>query len=180
MPSPACQARSACDPGCLRSGAGRVGGRPAGPSRLETGELRRRGGGGGELLHPRRRGTGLLVSLKREGTEANPVIVDVTYRRIGNGDHPSGVYNGEVDGFGWVLYKNAEANWVQDTLNVAGKFIDLVNGVIGMVPEAASWQEYTVAAGAVVHKLQGFDPPGSSDNSQVDNISSVLFGTREG
>jgi hypothetical protein len=58
MSSPACQARSACDPGCPRSGAGRAGGRSAGPYRLETGELRRRGGGG-ELLHPRRRGTGL-------------------------------------------------------------------------------------------------------------------------
>lgn len=122
----------------------------------------------------------LQVSLKREGTEANPVIVDVTRRRLGNGDHPSGVYQGEEDDFGWILYKHAEADWVQDTLSVAGKFIDLVNGVIGQIPVAASWQEYTVVAGVAVHKLQGYDPAGSSDNSQVDNISSVLFGALEG
>jgi hypothetical protein len=36
MPSPACRARSASDPGCPRSGAGRTGGRQGGPPRLET------------------------------------------------------------------------------------------------------------------------------------------------
>ena len=72
------------------------------------------------------------------------------------------------------------ADWVEDALRVSGKFIDLVNAVIGMVPVAASWQQYTVAGGVVIHKLEGFDTPGSSDNSQVDNISSVLFGALEG
>jgi hypothetical protein len=122
----------------------------------------------------------MLVSLKREGTESNPVIVDVTYRRLGNGDHPNGIYNGQEESFGWILYKQAKESWVQSTLSLAGKFIALVNSVIGQVPGGASWQQYTSVAGVVVQKLQGFDPSGTSDNSQVDNISSVLFGTFDG
>ncbi len=122
----------------------------------------------------------LLVSLKREGTEANPVNVDVAYARLGPDDHPNGVYSGEEDDFGWILYKVAERDWVENTLRVAGDFVDLVSGVIGKIPGATTWSAYVTVAGIVVSKLQGFETPGHSNNSQVDNISSVLFGTFEG
>lgn len=122
----------------------------------------------------------LQIVLKRDASEANPVLVNVSYSRLGNGDHPNGIYSGEEAEFGWVLYKHAKANWTENVLRIAGKFSDLVNEIIGKVPGATQWQQYAVVAGIAIHRLQGFNTPGHSNNSQVDNISSVLFGSAPG
>jgi len=122
----------------------------------------------------------LVVSLKREGTVDNPVIVDVAVPRLGPGSNPDGIYSGQEDDLGWILHKHAQNDWVQNTLRIAGDFVTLLSSVVAKVPGASSWAGYVTAAGLVVNKLQGFDPTGQSDNSQVDNISSVLFGSYEG
>lgn len=122
----------------------------------------------------------LTVSLKKEGTETDPVIVNVSYPRLGPHDHPNGIYKGEEPSFGWVLFKTAKPAWDENVLRIAGDFFGLVNGVIGKVPGATTWAVYATVGGIVVSKLQGFETPGSSDNSQVDNISSVLFGAMDG
>ncbi|MGW7522984.1 hypothetical protein [Streptomyces sp. NPDC054783] len=119
----------------------------------------------------------LLVSLKREGTEGNPVTVDVAQQRLGPNDHDNDIYKGEQDDFCWILYKHAKADWAQQTLQVAGNFAELAKGIADNVPGGGQWQDYIQIGTTVIQKLNAFNNPDRSDNSQVDNISSVLFGT---
>jgi len=122
----------------------------------------------------------MLVSLKVEGTDQHPVEFDLKYHRLGNGDHKDGVYSGEATTLGWVLYKHAKASWVQNTLRVIGKFADILAGILKEVPGASKWETYAHDGAVVIKKLDAaVDTPGSSDNSQVDNVSSVLFGAMD-
>ncbi|WP_181794933.1 hypothetical protein [Streptomyces sp. WELS2] len=119
----------------------------------------------------------LLVSLKRAGTADNPVTVDVAQQRLGPDNHDNGIYKGEQDDFGWVLYKHAKGDWAEQVLDVAGTFANIVAGIEDKIPGAGQWQDYVRIGTTLIQQLQGLNTPGSSDNSQVDNISSVLFGT---
>ncbi len=126
----------------------------------------------------------LTISLKRDATDTDPLIVDLAYDRLGPGDHDNGVYQGDEDSFGWILMKHAKASWAENVLKGAGTFADILNyasSVAGAAGASIPWTQYIVLAGKVIYYLpQKVNTPGHSDNSRVDNVSSVLFGAHDG
>jgi hypothetical protein len=126
----------------------------------------------------------LLVWLKRDGTDGNEVKVLLDYDRLGPHNHDDGIYQGENDDVKWILMKVAKSSWVANCLRIGGEFLDIVNSFSGEAAAAGlptGWVKYTELAGYVVNYLKTTTgTPGRSDNSRVDNVSSVLFGTLEG